>query len=497
MAMPPLPPELDPRGRRRADSGARARSRRFGGQTRAVFITKIISAALSLSLILAFGYGWSYYRSLNSGLHRVALKDPAANGAHDIDGKDENLLIFGNDDRSQLTNAQVKELHVGRDGGSLATDSMLIVHIPANGSKATLISLLRDSYVNIPGYGMNKLNAAYADGYTHATGSFDDKVAAGANLLIQVIYNLTGLTINHFVQISLIGFVNLSDAVGGITINLCHSVDDTVAHNRSIGLSGGSGLVMSAGIHTDVKGITALEFVRQREGLSGGDLDRAARQRYFLTAAFRKVASVGIITRLGQLKSAIQQSLIIDKNLDLTSLATQLANLSANNIKGVQMPFERFDYVSIGGVQNSVEIVDPAKVKTFINGLLNDAPSALAKAPLVAPSTVTVSVLNGGSVNGAAGTAAGVLNTAGFHASADTAPTSQESTTINYAAGMESQAKTLAKYVPGAALQQTNVSVLTLVLGGDGLTAKATSTSATPTKSSSSASKPVDAGCIN
>lgn len=456
---------------------------------------------LSLALILAFAYGWNYYRSLNGGLNRIPIHSLAgASGTHDIDGKDQNLLIFGNDDRTNLTNAQVAELKVGRDGGSLATDTMMIVHIPANGSKATLISLLRDAYVNIPGYGMAKLNSAYADGYTNTNGTRDQKIAAGANLLIQTIYNLTGLKIDHFVQISLLGFVTLSDAVGGVTVNLCHAVDDTVAHNQSIGLSGGSGLVLSAGQHV-ISGVTALEFVRQRENLPNGDIDRTARQRYFLTAAFRKVASVGIITRLGDLKTAIQQSLIVDSTLDLTSLATQLAGLSANNISGVPIPFSHFADESVG----SVEIVDPAAVKSFINNLISDAPSALAKAPLVAPNTVTVSVLNGGTENGAATTAAGVLSSAGFHASAGTAPASQESTTINYAAGMESQAKTLAKYVPGAVLQEANVSVLTLVLGGDGLTAKASSSSSAapstgssaPSSATSSPTKAIDAGCIN
>ena len=460
---------------------------------------RLVSALLSLSLVVAFAYGWNYYRSLNSGLDRIQIGQPAGvGGTHDIDGKDENLLIFGNDDRTNLTNAQVAELKVGRDGGSLATDTMMIVHIPANGSKATLISLLRDAYVNIPGYGMAKLNSAYADGYTNTNGTRDQKIAAGANLLIQTIYNLTGLKIDHFVQISLLGFVTLSDAVGGVTVNLCHAVDDTVAHNQSIGLSGGSGLVLSAGPHS-ISGVTALEFVRQRENLPNGDIDRTARQRYFLTAAFRKVASVGIITRLGDLKTAIQQSIIIDNTLDLTSLATQLASLSANNISGVPIPFDHFANESVG----SVEIVDPATVKTFINNLINDAPSALSKAPLLAPSAVTVSVLNGGSVNGAAGAAAGVLSNAGFHATANTAAASQESTTINYAKGMESQAKTLARYVPGAALQETNVSVLTLVLGGDGLTAKVPSASSSSTPSGSTAAsstpakKPIDAGCIN
>jgi LCP family protein required for cell wall assembly len=454
---------------------------------------------LSAALIVAFAFGWNYYRQLNSGLNRISLNNGAsAPGHHDIDGKDQNLLIVGNDDRSELTNAQVNELHVGHDGGSIATDTMMIVHIPANGSKATLISLPRDSYVSIPGYGMDRLNAAYADGYSHASGTHNQKIAAGADLLIQTIYDLTGLTINHFVQVTLLGFVTLSDAVGGVTVDLCHAVNDTVAYNRSIGQDGGSGLVLSAGTHT-IQGVTALEFVRQRHNLPNGDLDRTARQRYFLTAAFRKVASVGILSHLSQLKSAIQKSIYVDSGLDITSLATQMANLSANNIKGERIPFDHFQTVSINGTPSSVEIVDPAKVKTFVNTLIAGGSSALTKAKTVDPSTVTVSVLNGGSVNGAAGTATTVLNSAGFHASKGQAPASQESTTIEYASGMESQAKTLAKYVPGAVLQQTSVSVLTLVLGGDGLTAKSTSASSTPTSSTSTspATKAVDSGCIN
>ena len=89
--------------------------------------------------------------------------------------KGQNLLIIGNDDRSGMTTAEVRELKVGRDGGSLNTDTMMIVHVPADGSRATLISLPRDSYVNIPGYGMNKINAAYAFGYNDTKGDLDQK----------------------------------------------------------------------------------------------------------------------------------------------------------------------------------------------------------------------------------------------------------------------------------------------------------------------------------
>ena len=81
--------------------------------------------------------------------------------APDIDGTAQNILVLGNDDRSDMTDAEVKALHTGRDGGSLNTDTMMIVHVPANGSKATLISFPRDAYVDIPGFRKNKLNAAY------------------------------------------------------------------------------------------------------------------------------------------------------------------------------------------------------------------------------------------------------------------------------------------------------------------------------------------------
>ena len=126
-----------------------------------------------------------------------------------------------------MTAAEAKALHTGRTTGSLSTDTMMIVHIPADGSKATLISLPRDSYVDIPGYGKNKLNSAYAQAYNDASGDDDAKRAAGANVLIKTVTNLTGLTIDHYVQVGLLGFYRISNAIGGVTVNLCNAVDDS------------------------------------------------------------------------------------------------------------------------------------------------------------------------------------------------------------------------------------------------------------------------------
>ena len=502
--LPALPPELDPRGRRRHHRhlpGAKG-ALHSGG-----IILKVLSGALSLVLIVYIGYLWNTVRGLNNNVHRVQVvlggqtinnKTGKVTTRYDIDGKDQNILIVGNDDRSQMTDAQVRELKVGKDGGSLNTDTMMIVHVPADGSQATLISLPRDSYVNIPGYGMNKLNAAYPDGYLNTKGDTNAKIAGGANLLIRTVENLTGLNIDHFVEVSLLGFVTISDAVGGVTVNLCHSVDDTVAHNRSIGLTGGSGLVMSKGVHT-IKGVQALEFVRQREGLPRGDIDRTARQRYFLAAAFRKVASAGTLLNIGALQnliSAVDKSIYVDQGLNMLDLAKQMSNLSANNIRGEVIPTDHYADTSVG----NVGIIIPSQVRAFVHKMIagGTLSSDYKKATLVDPSTVSLTVRNFGTQNGGAAAAAATLGKAGFKTTVDKTSGSATTTTITYPKGSESQAKTLARYVPGASVKQDNVSTVTLTLGSDGIQVKSTPTGgASKSNSKKKSPKAIDSGCIN
>jgi LCP family protein required for cell wall assembly len=361
----PLPPHLDPRGRhrghRRPGGGQRLAALRVFGRT--------LGVILSVGLLLLAGYYWYTFRNINNGVPRRNVAVGAQpSGKNDIDGTDQNILLVGNDDRSNMTDAEVRDLHVGRDGGSKATDTMMIVHVPADGSKATLISLPRDSYVDIPGQGHNRLNAAYVLGYNAAKGAGDsdaDAQTAGADLLIKSITNLTGLTINHYIQVSLLGFYEISKAIGGVTINLCKNVDDTTAANRAAGLDGGSGFKMSKGKHT-ISGKTALQFVRQRHFLSGGDLDRVRRQQYFLTSAFRSIASAGLLFKLNAVGNAVKRNIVLDKGLDLVELAKQMENLQANNIVGRTIPTTD---ATIDG--NSVLAVDPAKVQRFVDQVIS------------------------------------------------------------------------------------------------------------------------------
>jgi len=463
--------------------------------------TQVLATALSMLLLVTFGVYWWKYHTFNAGLHRLDLFGASSGRpSHDIDGKDQNILIVGNDDRSTATDAELSQLGTGRDGGSLNTDTMMIVHVPANGAKATLISLPRDSYVNIAGYGMGKLNSAYPDAYNAAGGSADQKRAAGAKVLMATIQNLTGLTVDHFVQVDLLGFYRISNAIGGVKVNMCAAVKEP-----------DSGIDLHKGANV-VKGKQALAFVRQRYNYpdGNGDLDRVQRQRYFLTAAFRKLVSAGVILnpiKLQHLLTAVQSSIYLDDRLNPTDLARQMENLSADNITGKTIPTDGFGTSDNGA---SIVKVSPAEVKTFVNRLIGTGDSKLSSAKTVAPSSVTVDVRNGGSFDGAARQNADLLRQQGFVIGTAGTASPSTSTVIQYSDGMQAQAKTLAAYVPGATLQKiSTLSHVTLVLGADQLNAKA---KATPAKTSSSTSthapsttgatakptpKAIDSGCIN
>ena len=198
---------------------------------------------------------------------------------------------------------------------------------------------------------------------------------------MSTIQDLTGLTVNHYIQVDLLGFYRISNAIGGVPVTLCHAVDDSHAANQAAGLSGGSGLVLSAGKHV-IKGVQALQFVRQRHFLPRGDLDRVRRQQYFLTAAFRQVASVGVLTKLNALGDAITASIYLDPTLNLVDLGQQLENLTANNITGKTIPTTE---ATING--QDVLQINPAKIKAFIAKVIGT--STASPTPLAPKSSTT------------------------------------------------------------------------------------------------------------
>lgn len=443
----------------------------------------VIAALLSLAVLLGSGWAWAQYRSFTAGINRVnAINGNSAASQKNIDGQDQNILIVGNDDRDSATDAELKQLGTTRDGGSYNTDTMMLMHVPADGSKATVISFPRDSYVAIPGHGMNKLNAAYPIGVQAANG---DK-AAGARLLVTTIENMTGLKVDHYVQVDLLGFYRISNAIGGVSVCLNNAMKEP-----------NSGINLKKGVNV-IKGTQALAFVRQRYGFPNGlgDLDRIKRQQYFLSAVFRKMASAGTLLnpfKLQNLLKAITSSLTMDSSLDPLKLAHQMQNLQAGNVKFTTIPTNGFADQVIDGSTQSTVVVDTQSMPDFVDSLIGtDAATALKQAKAADPSTVTVTVLNDTNSNGIETANATALRKLGFKTTVPPATSDVlAKTTIRYPKGQESAAKALQAQVPGAVMvRSSSVTGVTLLLGNNGVQVK----SLMPVKPAGSASSSPAAG---
>ena len=518
-----LPPQLDPRGRSARRAAERRRRNSRATAHGALIGVKILAGALSLAVLLGSGWAWATYRNFNANIKRLNITSHSKYGGQNIDGAAQNILIVGNDDRDTASNAELAQLGTTRDGGSYNTDTMMLLHVPADGSKATVISFPRDSYVAIPGHGMNKLNSAYPDGMNDSHG---DKAAA-ASLLETTIENLTGLKIDHFVQVDLLGFYRISNAIGGVSVCLTQGARPAkYVGETGDGIDAGyepdgsfiksySGINLPSGT-SNIKGLQALAFVRQRHGLPHGDLDRIKRQQYFLSAVFRQLISKGTLLnpiKLQNLLKAVTTSLTMDQSLDPLKLAQQMQNLSAGNVSFTTIP-------TLGDNPNSpvgdVVVVNTAAMPDFINRLIGNSGGSsndpYAKAKAADPSTVTVSVVNDTNSNGLEQTNAAALAKLGFQTTIPS-PTSDvvDKTVIEYPQGQESAAKAVAAAVPGAAVSQSSkVSGVTLVLGNNGVQVKSlmpagksspasssTSPSSAPSSDGTVTTNAAQGGCIN
>ncbi len=336
-------------------------------------------AAASVAVLVATGYGYSVVRQVADGLVTSdALGEPA-----EPRGLDEafTALLVGIDSRTDangnpLPPEVLAQLRAGEDEGQFNTDTIILLHVPAGPDpSASAISIPRDSFVRIAGTTrQHKINSAYRRGMETVEGTERVQREAGRQTLVRTVEQLTGVPVDHFAEINLAGFVEITEAIGGIPVCL----NAAVREERS-------GIDLPAGYQV-VSGADALAFVRQRRDLPDGDLDRVTRQQAFLAGVARS-ALVGTLAdpaSLDRLISAVTRYVVLDRGWDLDRIVDQLRRAAGRDIAFRTIPTGRPDLdTPVDGV--AVE-VDPVQVRTFVRGIVGTDDVRLA-GPTGSPST--------------------------------------------------------------------------------------------------------------
>ncbi|GAB3289977.1 LCP family protein [Parasphingorhabdus pacifica] len=315
-----------------------------------------------MAVLLVSGYAWANFRDLAEGLNRSALTDEAGpDGAVDI-------LLAGVDSRTDargnpLPDDVLDRLRAG-DNEAHLTDTLMLVHIPEDGSGAVAYSFPRDTYVRIPeGHGKHKINSAFGRGKAEAAERLRARgvkssaeverrsASAGRKLMLRTVEQLSGVSIDHYAEVNLLGFYEITKAVGGVPVCLKGPVEDEL-----------SGASFRAG-HQKISGSDALAFVRQRHGLPRGDLDRVVRQQAFLAGLVRSMLDAGVLTdptKLRRVIESVQASLVLDEEWDVMSFARQLEGLAGGAVRFETIPVENTAYRTPDGTAIKI---DPAEVR--------------------------------------------------------------------------------------------------------------------------------------
>ncbi len=380
-------------------------------------VLRILATVVALSIVLVTGVAWSKIRSFEQGINHISA---AALGGGGDDGAID-ILLVGMDSRTDahgnpLSADELATLHAG-DDVSTNTDTIILVRIPNNGQSATAISIPRDSYVEAPGdLGKTKINGVFGQvklekmkQYVEEQGE-DPAIAepkateAGREALIKTVADLTGVTVDHYAEIGLLGFSLITDAIGGVDVCLKDAVYEPL-----------SGADFPAGWQR-LNGPQALSFVRQRHDLPRGDLDRVVRQQVVMASLAHQVISGKTLSSpatLDRLQQAVQRSVVLSDGWDIMGFVDQLQKLAGGSVAFATIPVLDEAGWSDDGMQSVVR-VDPVAVKDWVTGLLHDQDEGKTEELAYSPDKTTVEVVNDTQINGLAAAVSEVLAAKGF-----------------------------------------------------------------------------------
>jgi LCP family protein required for cell wall assembly len=467
----------------------------WGAAGKAGYALSCVAAALVLAIS---GFSYFVVKEVSSIGGSHAIQSGPSIGA-------QNILLMGLESRTDwqgniLPNDVLKALHACNrqeieDGcGGNDTNTLILIHIPAGGKKAVGFSIPRDDWVTFADtlgtQQIGKIDQAYGvsmaaeenNVVAQDPGISQDQLAfegneAGRAATVATVEQLTGVHIDHFAEINLDGFYELAKVLGGVEVCLNHPVP----YDPNSGF-----YAAHAGLqHLDAK--MALAFVRQRDGLTNGDLDRTHRQQAFLDSVIHQLRGDGVLsdlTKIEALLSVAKQYVITDSGWNLLDFITQMRSLTSGNLTFYTLPI--VGYQTING--EDVNEVDPSYIQQLVHDTFYPPQQHHSAHPQptvsVNPALTTVDVYNGGNTPGLAADWSSALVNAGYTAGQVGNTSALTTTEVLYGAGSAASAGKIASLFNVTATSSSTVAAghVEVMLGAD---ATAPSAGATPTPSAS------------
>ncbi|KUJ66691.1 LytR family transcriptional regulator [Streptomyces albus subsp. albus] len=447
------------------DRSSRPKRRPAAPPRRARWGLRLATGAAGLVLAAA-GIGHAMFTGLESNIKRVDAFGGLNDRPKGSDGM--NILVVGTDGRDKITEGERRRYRLG-GAPCHCTDTIMLVHLSADRRRASVVSLPRDSYAEIPSYTdpatgerhpahPQKINAAYAEG--------------GPSLTVRTVEHMTGVHVDHYLEVDFTSFMKTVDAVGGVRVCTARPLRDSY-----------TGLDLAAGSHT-LHGGQALQYVRSRHLDSASDLGRMSRQQRFLAALLRKTTDSGVLlnpVRFTQVASSLLDSVRADRGFgtaDLVALGRAMRRFTPASSEFTSVPVAEMSH-PVPGVGSTVRWDDVQAARLF-QAVRQDHPLAEhtrrtgpRQAPVeVEPGRIRVQVYNGTETAGLGNRADRALRGAGFATTGTAADAPHQGaahTVISYDPGWDRSARSLRAALPGARLHPVphQGPVLRVTLGAD------------------------------
>lgn len=425
-----------------------------------------LAGIVAVVLVIA-GYAVWQVARLGFGIQRSSVLD----GQPPTDGKELNILLMGLDSRLDINGQPLSQdlydaLHSGdaSDGG-LNSNVLMFLHVPADGSRAVAFSIPRDGYADLDGCPdkvcKGKIKTAYGLAFDQASRRlaqqgvkdyYQQARDAGRKAQIKTVEKFLGVTINHFVEVTMVAFFEIAKVVQPVTVCVKEDTVDSF-----------SGADFKAG-QQQISAEQAVAFVRQRRDtrnsrLQFTDLDRSRRQQAFIVSLLTQLKTSSTLTNPSKVNGIIdvaKRNTAIDDGLDPLSLVRTAQAVQGGNLSFYTLPVKEFQ--NIGG--QDVNIVDLPAIQAMVKEIMNPSPASPSPSPSDSSSATldghgyTVDVVNASGTPGAAkavqdglaakGYARGSLGNAGTHTASEVA----------YAAGAADAAQALAAYLGGVPVRE-------------------------------------------